>query len=217
MRGVGESVMNDAPPPLRVLGLHHVAWPVAMAEDEAEFYCQSKGFERIARPDLGFPGAWLQKDKLVFHLLEVETTARPWFNLWFTEANPVVSFSVHDLLASASFFTEVLGLSIVEKEASDREPLPSDSLFEPSLSALIVATGLSMYLIGSGPKRTPGQPNSRGSHLAFGVSDIDAAEEWLKHCGATYIRKTQRGSGIEQIFLVDPDDHTLELNPSPMP
>jgi catechol 2,3-dioxygenase-like lactoylglutathione lyase family enzyme len=209
--------MDDAPQPLRVLGLHHIAWPVAMAEEEAKFYCESKGFHRIARPDLGFPGAWIQKGKFVFHLLEVEPIESPYFILSYTGETPVVSFSVHDLFASASFFTNVLGLSIVEKEESDREPLPPGYPLDPSLSALIVATGLSMYLIGSGHRRPPGQPNSRASHPAFGVSDLDAAEEWLRHCGVTYIRKTQRGSGIEQIFLVDPDDHTIELNPSPMP
>lgn len=209
--------MNDVLTPLRVLGLHHIAWPVAIAEDEAQYYCESKGFHRIPRPNLGFPGEWIRKGKFVFHLLEIEPIRPPYFILSYTEENPVVSFSVHDVFASASFFTSVLGLAIVEKEESDRQSLPPGYPLEPSLSALIVATGISMYLIGSGPKRTPGQPNSRGSHLAFGVEDIDAAEEWLKHCGVTYFRKTQRGSGIEQIFLVDPDDHTIELNPSPMP
>jgi catechol 2,3-dioxygenase-like lactoylglutathione lyase family enzyme len=209
--------MSDAPQPLRVLGLHHIGWPVAMVGEEAEVYCESKGFHRISRPDLGFPGAWIQKGKFILHLLEVEPIEAPYFRVWYTEENPVVSFSVHDVFESASFFTNVLGLSIVEKEESDREPFPPGYPIEPSLTALVVATGLSIYLIGSGHKRSPRQPNSRGSHLAFGVDDIGTAEQWLKHCGVTYIRKTQRGSGIEQIFLVDPDDHTIELNPSPMP
>jgi catechol 2,3-dioxygenase-like lactoylglutathione lyase family enzyme len=187
------------PTPLRVLGLHHIALVVPDVKETREFCVQSRGFRSIARPDLGFHGAWIQREHLVIQLLEGfwAPDSFQWMVGW-DDIFRIVS-SVYNLRTAGRFYTHVLGA-----------PVLTDDDWVGSKDVVI-------SLIADGPGKEPGPPNSRGNHVAFGVSDLDRAEQWLKYCGTTSLRKTQRGSGIEQIFLVDPDDHTLELNPSPMP
>jgi len=136
---------------------------------------------------------------LVIHLLEGfwEPDAFNWMVGWDNIFRIV--FSVFDLKIAGRFYARLLGV-----------PLLTDDDWVGSEDVVI-------SLMAGAPWKEPGLPKPRGNHVAFGVTDIDAAERWLKYCGVTYIRKTQRGSGIEQIFLVDLDDHTIELNPSPMP
>lgn len=212
--------MNDSPTPLKVLGPHHVGIEVSDAIEAARFYCETKGFAPIDRPDLGFPGAWIKRDRWVIHFLEGKWGSDS-FSWGFHAGQFRITYSVHDMESAASFFSNVFGFPPLQFIDCDMEidspTFPDDP---PPIFIKVATLGWDDFEIGlhsRGPKRTPGQPNSRGGHLAFGVSNIDEAEAWLKHCGVTYVRKTQRGSGIEQIFLVDPDDHTIELNPSPMP
>jgi len=51
--------------------LHHVSFRVDDLETSLEFYVGVLGCTRLERPDLGFPGAWLQLDNVQVHLLEV--------------------------------------------------------------------------------------------------------------------------------------------------
>jgi catechol 2,3-dioxygenase-like lactoylglutathione lyase family enzyme len=191
--------VSGAVTPLRVLGLHHVAICVSDVNAALNFYCEHRGFSPIPRPDLGFPGAWIKRWRLVIHLIGDEWGNES-FN-WKADWNGTVRLVliVHELEAAAHFYSNVLGVPLL----LDDEWVGADDVL--------------LSLREGGKRKEPGLPISRGPHVAFGVSDIDAAEEWLKRCSVTYFRKTQRGSGIEQIFLVDPDDHTIELNPSPMP
>jgi len=191
--------MNDGPTPLKVLGLHHIALVVPDVDETNDFYCGSRGFHSIPRPDLGFHGAWIQREHLILHLLE--GFWEPDAFQWMVGPDDIlrILFSVYNLRTAARFYAHVLGVPV----------LTDDDWV--GLRDVVIS------LVANAKWREPGLPNPRGSHVAFGVRDVNDAERWLKLCGATYIRKTQRGSGIEQIFLVDSDGHTLELNPSPMP
>ena len=51
--------------------LHHVSLIVSDTDKSLEFYCGILGLERVERPDLGFPGAWLQVGGQHIHLLEL--------------------------------------------------------------------------------------------------------------------------------------------------
>jgi glyoxylase I family protein len=51
--------------------LHHISFRVDDLEESLHFYMGVLGCERLERPDLGFPGAWLQLDNVQVHLLEV--------------------------------------------------------------------------------------------------------------------------------------------------
>jgi glyoxylase I family protein len=61
--------------------LQHASLIVADTEASLKFYCDVIGLQQTDRPDLGFPGAWLQLGDQQIHLLELEnpdpTTGRP--------------------------------------------------------------------------------------------------------------------------------------------
>jgi glyoxylase I family protein len=51
--------------------LHHASLVVADTEKSLRLYQDILGMQRIERPDLGFPGAWLQIGAQQIHLLEL--------------------------------------------------------------------------------------------------------------------------------------------------
>ncbi len=61
--------------------LHHASLIVSDTVASLAFYCDVLGMQQTERPDLGFPGAWLQLGAQQIHLLELEnsdpTTGRP--------------------------------------------------------------------------------------------------------------------------------------------
>jgi glyoxylase I family protein len=61
--------------------LNHASLVVADTAVSLKFYCDILGMQQTDRPDLGFPGAWLQLGAQQIHLLELEnpdpTTGRP--------------------------------------------------------------------------------------------------------------------------------------------
>lgn len=52
--------------------LHHASLVVADTAASLKFYCDVLDMQQTARPDLGFPGAWLQLGAQQIHLLELE-------------------------------------------------------------------------------------------------------------------------------------------------
>ncbi|WP_150048975.1 MULTISPECIES: VOC family protein [Methylomonas] len=63
------------------LTLHHASLIVSDAEQSLRFYRDVLGMTPTERPDLPFPGAWLQIGEQQIHLLELDnpdpTTGRP--------------------------------------------------------------------------------------------------------------------------------------------
>ncbi|MCX7088185.1 MAG: VOC family protein [Methylococcales bacterium] len=61
--------------------IHHASLIVSNTQTSLKFYCDVLGMEQTERPDLGFPGAWLQIGAQQIHLLELPnpdpTTGRP--------------------------------------------------------------------------------------------------------------------------------------------
>ena len=61
--------------------LQHASLIVADTAASLRFYCDVIGLQQTDRPDLGFPGAWLQLGAQQIHLLELDnpdpTTGRP--------------------------------------------------------------------------------------------------------------------------------------------
>jgi glyoxylase I family protein len=66
---------------MNIFSLHHASLIVASTELSLVFYCDILGLQQVDRPDLGFPGAWLQLGDQQIHLLELENpdpiTGRP--------------------------------------------------------------------------------------------------------------------------------------------
>lgn len=61
--------------------LHHASLIVSDTKAALAFYCDILSLQQTNRPDLGFPGAWLQLGAQQIHLLELEnpdpTSNRP--------------------------------------------------------------------------------------------------------------------------------------------
>jgi glyoxylase I family protein len=66
---------------INILSLNHASLIVANTERSLVFYCGILGLQQTERPNLGFPGAWLQLGAQQLHLLELDnpdpTTGRP--------------------------------------------------------------------------------------------------------------------------------------------
>lgn len=60
---------ETAAPPLPIRSLHHIARVTRHLEESRAFYRDVLGFKEIARPELGFPGAWLFNYGLQIHLI----------------------------------------------------------------------------------------------------------------------------------------------------
>jgi len=56
---------------MKTRGAHHVSLDVRDIERSRAFYGGLLGLEEIARPDLGFPGAWYRAGSVELHLLQV--------------------------------------------------------------------------------------------------------------------------------------------------
>lgn len=65
---------ETAAPPLPIRSLHHVARITRHLEESRAFYRDVLGFKEIARPELGFPGAWLVNYGLQIHLIVNQTS-----------------------------------------------------------------------------------------------------------------------------------------------
>jgi len=58
---------------MQIQAIHHVSLIVNDTSRALRFYCGVLGMPQVDRPDLGFPGAWLQVGEVQqIHLLEVE-------------------------------------------------------------------------------------------------------------------------------------------------
>lgn len=62
---------------MQLQGIHHVSINVQDVDDAIRFYCEVLGLEKLTRPELGFPGAWLKAGAQEVHLLGIESTAPP--------------------------------------------------------------------------------------------------------------------------------------------
>lgn len=62
---------------MQLQGIHHVSINVQDVDAATRFYCEVLGLEKLARPELGFPGAWLRSGAQEVHLLGIESTAPP--------------------------------------------------------------------------------------------------------------------------------------------
>jgi glyoxylase I family protein len=56
---------------MSVQGIHHVSLIVADTNTALDFYQGLLGLEQLARPELGYPGAWLAIGPQQLHLLEL--------------------------------------------------------------------------------------------------------------------------------------------------
>jgi len=58
-------------------GVHHVSINVGDVDEAGAFYLEVLGMQKLARPDFGFPGLWLECGGQQIHLIQVENHVAP--------------------------------------------------------------------------------------------------------------------------------------------
>jgi len=116
-----------------------------------------------------------------------------------------VSRQTQKLEETRKFYCEVLGF----KELS-----------RPNFNfggAWLYGSGIQIHLIQEPFPPNPTEINSREGHIAFKVSDMEQAEQVLKHHGINYRRNIVPERASDQIFFRDPEGWMVELGPYPAP
>ena len=113
-----------------------------------------------------------------------------------------VALYVEDVARSESFYEDVLRLTRIERPAFDF-PGVWYRLGEDQ----------ELHLI-SGQDQDP-QVRSGANHFAILVDDMEEAERVLKERGGNPSRRRTRPDGALQIYLRDPDGHTIEICSEP--
>jgi catechol 2,3-dioxygenase-like lactoylglutathione lyase family enzyme len=125
-----------------------------------------------------------------------------------------VSIRTHDLDATHNFYADVLGLSVGPRP---NFPFPGVWLYQDKQAVVHVigvdpndSSGLSDYL----GDRKGGDAGGSGNfdHLAFLCSDLDGMREKFKSKSLDFRERKVPNMDLYQIFLVDPNGSTVELN-----
>ncbi|HAP07486.1 MAG TPA: glyoxalase [Planctomycetaceae bacterium] len=122
-----------------------------------------------------------------------------------------VTFVVRDVEASRRFYVGVLGMREV--------PRPAFSFGGAWFQAGATLVHLILQHDLSGPAGYPVevlQRSTRNHHIAFAVDDARAAAAQLKAAGIALLDDAKlRPDGAVQVFVLDPDNHVIELCSGP--
>ncbi len=112
-----------------------------------------------------------------------------------------ISHITHDLEASRRFYREVLGFQEIERPEFT---FPGAWLFN---------YGVQIHLIDPGDASAPDtdEVQTRTDHIAYHVSDIDAARSVLEENGIPFRESRVPATNVTQLFFRDPDGNHLEL------
>ena len=111
-----------------------------------------------------------------------------------------LALAVRDTAVSRDFYCRILGFREVERPPFD---FPG---------AWLVGHGMQIHILEK-PEFAPSpeeQPNSRGVHYAFALTDSSELTILLQKHGVHYVQKVNAGK-IHQTFFQDPDGHTIEV------
>ncbi len=76
-----------------------------------------------------------------------------------------------------------------------------------------LGTAQELHLIGG--RKESVHSGNRGNHYALLIDDMDAWEKHLQSIGQEYLPRRLRPDGAFQIYVKDPDGHTIELCTAP--
>lgn len=113
-----------------------------------------------------------------------------------------VALLVTDLERSVAFYREVLGLAAIPRPDF---PFPG--------AWFRLGEDQELHLIWGPPEEA--QTRSGANHFALLVDDMPTARATLEGRGATIQRSQTRPDGALQIYLEDPDGHTIEVCTAP--
>lgn len=123
-----------------------------------------------------------------------------------------VALICSDYAVSKAFYVELLGLRVLaEHYRAERQSYKLDL-------ALPDGSQLELFSFPS-PAPRPSRPEACGlRHLAFAVSDVQAARGWLETQGvAVEALRVDEYTGRRFCFFADPDGLPLELYEAPSP
>ena len=109
-----------------------------------------------------------------------------------------VALHVADVESSCRFYRDVLQLRDIARPA-----------FSFPGAWFQLGEDQELHLIGD--RTDPVISESRGNHYALMVDDIDAWEDYFQQHDVAYTPRRTRPDGAFQIYVKDPDGHTIEL------
>jgi len=122
-----------------------------------------------------------------------------------------ITIVVSDLDRSANFYTQVLGMELVDR--------PNFSIPGRWLQSGEMQIHLNLAGEDGGEPGVPymgANPRSNGFHYAFAVEDCDTAAETLRDMGIEVIDGPRsRPDRVRQCYFYDPDGHLLEICTTP--
>ena len=113
-----------------------------------------------------------------------------------------VAVHVSDVERSCEFYRHVLQL----------EPLARPAFTFPG-AWFRMGAAQELHIIGE--RRDPVYSQNRGNHFALRVDDLGGWEKHLQNLKIEYRPPKPRPDGAMQLFLRDPDGHTIELFTAP--
>jgi lactoylglutathione lyase len=113
-----------------------------------------------------------------------------------------VALHVKNLEESCDFYERVLEL----------KPIPRPSFNFPGAWYQL---GISQELHLIGERNEPVHSHPRGNHFALLIDDMDDWETHLKKLKVNYYERRTRPDGAFQIYVTDPDGHSIELCTAP--
>ena len=109
-----------------------------------------------------------------------------------------VAIHVEDVEKSCEFYRNVLLL----------EPMPRPAFTFPG-AWFRLGTVQELHLIGN--RTEPVHAGNRSNHFALRVDDLTPWEQHFQKLGVTSLPRRRRPDGAWQIYVRDPDGHTIEL------
>jgi lactoylglutathione lyase len=117
-----------------------------------------------------------------------------------------ISIYVHDLAASAQFYSEILGLREIENKTR-----------RPEIRWFDFDGARAIHLISKSADKPPERPIN--SHFALATSKFDEAVRFLNEKSVTFTNARAepgkigfRADGVRQIYFQDPDNYWIEIN-----
>jgi catechol 2,3-dioxygenase-like lactoylglutathione lyase family enzyme len=112
-----------------------------------------------------------------------------------------LALHVANVEVSIRFYRDVLGLLVLPRPGFDFE------------GAWLLAGDRELHLIGNRTQKP--LSGSRSNHFALQVNNLADWEAWFQLLKYAYRPTKSRPDGVKQIFLEDPDGHTIELCEKP--
>jgi len=109
-----------------------------------------------------------------------------------------VALHVADVEKSAAFYRDVLRL----------EPIPRPAFSFPG-AWFRLGVDQELHLIGGRDRAVVS--HNRGNHFALLVDDFDAWEKYLTENYVKFAPRRTRPDGAQQLYVIDPDGHYVEL------